>query len=209
MKNNKGWFIVFEGVDGSGKSTQMEKLISRLKMHNQKVFETCEPTPYAIGTMIRETLQHKSTMAPETLGALFVADRLEHILNSEHGMLQHLGQGTHVICSRYYFSNYAFQSEYVPVDWLVQANSLSKKLLKADFTFYINTDPARCAQRILENRNNKELFETEEKIHKAHNAFMSAFENFGSDENIILIDGNRDVESIHTEIWEIVSKRIS
>lgn len=208
MDKKKGKFIVFEGVDGSGKSTQLTKLINRLTLQAQAVFETCEPTPYPIGSFIRDTLQRKITVAPETLGALFVADRLEHILHPELGMLTQLIKGAHVVCSRYYFSNYAFQSEYVPIDWLVQANSLCKRLLQADITFYINTEPSLCAKRINESRSSTELYETEDKIMKAHNAFIDAFKHYGSDENVCIVDGNRDIETIHSEIWDVVSKHI-
>ena len=79
MKKNQ--FIAFEGIDGSGKSTQVKLLSYNLKNAGHKVYLTCEPTDRPIGKMIRDIFSHKMEADHRTIAALFVADRLDHLLN--------------------------------------------------------------------------------------------------------------------------------
>jgi dTMP kinase len=202
-------FIVLEGVDGSGKSTQINLLKSRMQATGMQAVDTHEPTDNAIGKFIRSIMKGETTTDPATTAALFLADRLEHINNPQHGMKRQLAHGCHVICSRYYFSSYAFQSEFVPVEWVVQCNSLCKKQLQPDIIFYLNVDPQTCSERIAKGRDGIEIYETIEKINKAHHAFLAMFEKYGTDENIHIINGNDDSESISNAIWKIVSETMA
>ncbi len=204
MSSKKPLFIAIEGLDGSGKTTQIELLKNRFEKNGQKAIETHEPTGSPIGTLIRETLRGQRKFDPATLAALFAADRLDHIQNTENGMLKKLEDGYNVICSRYYFSNYAFQSEFVPIDWLVSLNKIAKSLLKPDIIFYIHLDPEKCCERIAQSRHNFELYETLEKLTKTHEAFLSHFEEYGKDENIQTVDGNLPEGEIAEQIWEAV-----
>jgi dTMP kinase len=197
-------FIVIEGIDGCGKTTQIELLKRKFKSNNRKVIDTHEPTDGPIGSLIRNIMKGRVQTDQSTIAALFAADRLDHINNPVNGMLKKRAEGFNIICSRYYFSNYAFQSEYVPIDWLVSMNSLSKNFIKADFTFYINVDPKICIERISTGRSEIEMYENYDKLNNTHQAFLSHFEHYGQDENIHIIDGHQSIEKIGDNIWNII-----
>ena len=202
-------FIVFEGLDGSGKTTQIKLLKEKFKSSGLKVTDTHEPTDGPVGMMIRNVMRRRIQMDQPTLAALFLADRLDHINNPMDGMKTRLEQGFNIICSRYYFSNYAFQSEFVPVDWLAECNSLCKNYLKPDLIFYLDVDPAVCNERINTGRVNVEIYENLEKLVKTHTQFLKAFEQYGKDENIHIIRGKKSIEDTHRDIWNITKKQIA
>ena len=122
--NKRGKFIVFEGIDGSGKSTQMKLLAQKLEEKGIKTRLTLEPTYGLVGGTLHHILSGKIKADPKVTAALFVADRLDHLTNAEDGVLKSLENGETVICDRYYFSSYAYQSTEVG-EWVVEANKLS------------------------------------------------------------------------------------
>lgn len=88
MEQHTGRFIAFEGIDGSGKSTQLVMLKQQLEAAGYKVYNTFEPTDNQIGSLIRDILKGKQSADQLTIAALFAADRLHHILNAEDGLLK-------------------------------------------------------------------------------------------------------------------------
>jgi dTMP kinase len=195
-------FIVLEGIDGSGKSTQLEILNNRLKAEGLKVYKTCEPTDGPIGKMIRDIFNHRLEADHRTIAGLFVADRLDHLLNKTNGLLKMLDEDYVVISDRYYFSSYAYQSPFMPMDWVISANSMSAELLRADATIFIDVPPETCMQRLNKNRSTTELYETLENLKTVRAKYFEAFERLKSKENIIVIDGNRSPELIADDIWK-------
>ncbi len=202
-------FIVIEGIDGSGKSTQMEMLHKRFTSDGKASVITHEPTNGVIGSLIRSVLNGEIEMDSSALAALYLADRLDHIKNSRDGMLTRLNDGYHVISSRYYYSSYAFQGEYVSLNWLIAANSLCKSFLKADITFYLNIDPEISLKRLKDSREKLDIFENKEKQIKTHNEFLNAFEITNEGENIVILDGSLTADEIHEEIWKNVIEMTS
>ena len=98
----QGKFIVFEGLDGSGKTTQLERLGARLteKLGTNAVYCTREPGDSAPGILCQQFSQKKLALAPETVALLYAADRVEHIAKD---LLPRLEAGQTVLCDRYYF----------------------------------------------------------------------------------------------------------
>src|ERR1035438_8702458 len=92
-KMKKNLFIAFEGIDGSGKSTQLKLLADNLINAGYKVYLTCEPTDSAIGTLIRNIFNHKTEADHRVIAGLFVADRIDHLLNKNNGILKKLEEG--------------------------------------------------------------------------------------------------------------------
>ncbi len=84
----KGIFIAFEGIDGSGKSTQIQLLKQRLESLGYPIYCTFEPTDNPIGTLIRTIIKGEEKADNKTIAALFAADRLHHILNEKDGLLK-------------------------------------------------------------------------------------------------------------------------
>ena len=86
----KGKFIVIEGVDGSGKTTQIEILKEKFKANGLKFHFTWEPTDSPIGSIIRNILNKRIEADEQTIAALYLADRLDHIQNNQNGILKFL-----------------------------------------------------------------------------------------------------------------------
>ncbi len=106
---SRGKFIVFEGLDGAGTTTQLHLLEKNLKEAGVTVFATAEPTDSAIGRLIRSVLRKEISVEPKTLAMLYATDRYEH-LYGKGGIIEHLDAGDTVICDRYLYSSIAYQS---------------------------------------------------------------------------------------------------
>ena len=99
---NRGRFIVFEGIDGAGKTTQIELLTRSLQASGRRVYRTAEPTESVSGGLLRDALAGISKRTPSEMAALFVLDRIFHNTNPVNGIGAMLAQGIDVICDRYY-----------------------------------------------------------------------------------------------------------
>jgi dTMP kinase len=197
-------FIAFEGIDGSGKSTQAKLLAAQFQKEGLPIYETFEPTKSDIGTIIRHILQGKRQADERTIAALFAADRLDHILNDENGILKQLELGFHVISDRYYFSSYAYHSVHMDMDWVIQTNAQSANSLRPHATIYIDVHPQTCMERIQQNRDSTELYETLDNLNRVRDNYQKAFSTLENVEKIIRIDGNRSVEVVAADVWQAV-----
>ncbi|MBO5955701.1 MAG: dTMP kinase [Clostridia bacterium] len=204
----KGKFIVFEGIDGSGKSTQMKILSQRLAKRGIKTRLTLEPTYGLVGETLHNILSGKIKADPKVTAALFVADRLDHITNSENGVLKCLESGETVICDRYYFSSYAYQSTEVPAEWVIEANRLCAETLRPDVTIFIDISPDEAMRRINANRETIEIYENKDKLTSVREAYFKAFERMKDSETIKVINGERTPEEIADEIESFVINEI-
>jgi len=199
--NKKGRFIVFEGIDGSGKSTQLELLGKRFEENNISFYETREPSNSPMGRLIREFLRGEKKTDNKAIAALFVSDRLDHLLNEENGLETKIESGENVICDRYYFSSYAYHSVDMDMDWVISANSVCADILKPDVTIFIDITPETAMERISKGRESTELFETKERLTLVREKYMEAFDKLKDKENILIIDGNKSPEEISDEVW--------
>ena len=200
----KGKFIAFEGIDGSGKSTQIRLLANKLKEIGVYCYTTMEPTDSPIGSLIHQIMTGRIKTDNKVIAGLFVADRLDHLLNDVNGVLSKIMEGTTVITDRYYFSSYAYHSVDMPMDWVIQANAQSKELLQPTVTIFIDVNPDNAVERIAKNRFHQELFEKKSRLIKVREKYLEAFEKLKDEENIVIIDGNRSQEEIAEEIWDKV-----
>ena len=204
--DRKGLFIAFEGIDGSGKSTQVKLLEQYLKEFGHKVYATFEPTDSPIGKIIRDIFNHRIEGDQKVIAALFAADRLNHLLHSENGILTKLNEGYTVITDRYYFSSYAYHSVHgIDMDWIIQANSLSADLLRPDLNIYIDMDPEVSMQRLASGRNNIEMYETLDNLIRVKNKYGEAFEKLKDTEKVFKIDGNRHQAFVSADIIHKIS----
>ncbi len=201
----KNLFIAFEGIDGSGKSTQVKLLSYNLKNAGHKVYLTKEPTDSPIGKLIRDIFNHKMEADHRTIAGLFVADRLHHLLNKTDGILKKLEEGYTVITDRYYFSSYAYHGTHMPMEWVIEANSLSANLLRPDLNIYIDISPEASMERLNSDRGSLELYETVENLHNVRNKYKEAFGLLKFRESVFSLDGNRAPHVIASEIWNEIS----
>lgn len=202
----KNLFIAFEGIDGSGKSTQAKMLAESLQKAGHKVYSTFEPTDSQIGSIIRNIFNHSIEADHRTIAGLFIADRLNHLLNKTDGILKKLEEGYTVITDRYYFSSYAYQGTHISLDWVIEANSLSAELLRPDINIYIDVAPEICMDRLNSGRSSMELYETIENLRNVKAKFFESFEKLKSKENIFITNGNRPTEIIAADIREEIER---
>lgn len=197
-------FIALEGIDGSGKSTQLTMLKEYLESRGRSVYLTREPSDLSIGKTIRRYLTGELKADNRVIAALFVADRLEHILDDNEGLLAIKESGRDIICDRYYFSSYAYQSVDMPMEWIINANSEAAALLKPDATVFIDISPQAAMERINANRESAELFETEERLAATRDKYFEAFEKLHDSENVIIIDGSGTPDEVHERVADAV-----
>ena len=202
--NKKGSFIAFEGIDGSGKSTQIMLLKKHLERENIKCYITNEPTDSPIGSLIHQIMTGRILSDNKVVAALFVADRLDHLLNPTNGIYEKIKEGVSVITDRYYFSSYAYHSVDMSMDWVITANSQSAEILRPTITIFIDVDPEDAMKRIQKTRYQPELFETRERLVSVRQKYYEAFEKLKEKENILIVDGKKEESILAAEIWEQV-----
>jgi dTMP kinase len=204
MKNNV--FIAIEGTDGSGKSTQAKLLAEKMSANGHKVHLTFEPTNRKIGSLLRNILKGTEIADQTTIAGLFLADRLDHLLNDEDGLVKKMADGYTVISDRYYFSSYAYHGVYVDMDWVIACNEMCARILKPDLNIFVDVPTDECMRRIVANRENAELYETNEILKKVRDNYLKAFSKLSDKEHIVTINGGRQIAEVAAEIWEKCSE---
>lgn len=190
-----GKFIVFEGLDGSGITTQSTLLRNYFTSKGKDAVLTKEPTDGLIGGIIKSCLRHEWKTNPHTLQLLFTADRAHHATDIEAS----LKKNKIVICDRYVLSSLAYGSMDVSMPLLKQLNA---NFRKPHLTIFVDTIPSVCMERIKKARPHIELFEEEnrlEQIRKNYNDLKNHFPNTQ------VVDGNRPPEQILDDVIKIVS----
>lgn len=203
-KINPGNFIAFEGIDGSGKSTQISMLMDRLKKEGIYCYNTKEPTDSPIGSLIHQILTGRLKTDNRVIAGLFVADRLDHLLNETDGILSKIREGTTVITDRYYFSSYAYHSVDMPMEWVIRANEQSSAILRPTVTIFIDVTPDIAIERIVKNRFRQELFEKRSRLEKVRENYLKAFDLLKNEEKYVIIDGNQPPEKVAEAVWDTV-----
>ena len=203
---NKGKFIVFEGIDGAGKSTQIKRLSLYLKNANQDVHATAEPSNGYMGKIIRQILSGSFKTDKAILPFLFAADRMDHLVNEKNGIKKQIDSGNLVLCDRYYFSSYAYHALDMDMNWVIQLNLPNSKILKPDLTIFIDVKPEKCFDRIKNNRRDIELFEQPHILKQVRKNYFKAFDILKDKEKVIIIDGNDDVENVGKKILQAIKE---
>ena len=198
--NYPGLFIAFEGLDGSGSSTQVDLLAKRLSSSGLYAFATKEPTNNMIGGLIRAALTKSWSPSPECLQLLYTADRAHHL---QREVVPALEKGNIMITDRYFFSTVAFGSINLDKKWLLEINS---KFILPDITFFVRVSPKECIRRIGKSRNEFELFEEEKKLAKVLKAYDElAQEDYG----FVVINGDKNIRQIEEEVYIHIAKKIA
>lgn len=200
--DKKGKFFAFEGIDGCGKSTQIQILARRIREHtNTPVYITREPTEGPIGSLLRQVLTGRMKCDYRALPLLFAADRIDHLTNEVNGILPQLEEGIIVLCDRYYFSSYAYQSVDVTMSSVIEVNATSAKLCPPTATIYLDLDPEIALKRIAMGRLQQELFETKERLLDTYDGYEEAFRRLADEEDVLKFQADQSVESLSEDIW--------
>jgi len=193
----KGILIVFEGIDGTGKTTQAEILLDRLR---KKDFETVyfqEPSMGKWGREIKKKAAFANSITPEEELDLFQKDRRENV---EKNLKPALEKRKIVILDRYYFSTIAYQgARRIDRGFIRSINE--EFVVMPDLVFILDIDVKNGLQRIETRKKRDILFEQEEYLVKVREIFKSF-----NGENIIHIDGHKSIEEISNEIGAVVFK---
>jgi len=194
----KALFIVFEGPDGSGQTTQSELLTKWFERRGERVLLTKEPTNSLIGGIIRTALKGEWRIDMKTFQLLFTADRAHHLKTEIEPLLR---RGIHVISDRYILSTLAYGSLEEDLEWLKSINS---KFPVPDLTFILNVPGKICTKRIAKTRFGFEFFETAQKLERVRNNYLKLKDYFP---NTFVIKGyGRGPRKIHKEIVKIVEE---
>ena len=204
-QQTRGCFFALEGIDGSGKSTQLALLAGALERAGYPCSTTCEPTGGPVGALLRQVLTGQVTCDSRVVAPLFVADRLDHLLRKGDGLLALVEGGTDVLCDRYYFSSYAYQSVDLPLEWVIGANRPCADLLRPDATLFLDVDPELALERIARGRDHTELFETRERLTRTREQYFRAFEAEKDRERILILPGDLPPEELSRAIWDRVA----
>ncbi|WP_018613815.1 dTMP kinase [Segetibacter koreensis] len=199
-------FIALEGIDGSGKSTQAKLLSQRLISMGHKVYTTFEPTDSPIGSIIRNIMKGRINCDHKTIAGLFVADRLDHLLNEVNGIVKKIEEGYTVITDRYYFSSYAYHGTHMNMDWVINANAMSAEILRPDINIFIDVLPETSMERLNNNRSIIELYETLENLQNVREKYFEAFDKLKLEENIFITNGNLSLDEVSNNIWNEIEK---
>jgi len=204
----RGRLIVFEGIDGAGKTTQIDLLTRRLQADGRRIFRTAEPTESVTGGLLRDALSGISKRTPAELAALFVLDRIFHNTNPVNGIETMLSQGIDVICDRYYYSSLAYQGCETDAQWVRDMNLNCPDIRRPDVCIFLDLTPAQSMERIGKGRITTEIYENEERLTRVRNQFFRALESLKDTDRICIVNAARSVEEIHEDIYQIVERII-
>jgi dTMP kinase len=191
-------FIVFEGLDGAGTTTQAKELVRYLDASGSPAEFTCEPTDYAIGSTIRRLLVGPEFAQPWTLALLFAADRHEHLERPDVGIRARCGQGVTVVSDRYLFSSIAYQGAFVDsaaVERLNHGFPLPEHLI------FIDT-PQDEASRRLAGRGPRDTLEQDDVQIRVATRYRSVVHEFEQHPrmSVHVIDGTQSREAVFQAI---------
>lgn len=197
-------FVVLEGLDGAGTTTQLHLLNSKAQEEGWKVWTTYEPTQGPIGRLIKSILKGEFSVEPKTLAYLFSADRREHLFNKEIGILSKCSQGYIVVSDRYIFSSLAYQSVECGFNFVFHANS---EFPLPEHCIYIDVPPHICERRLKE-RGEKELFDARQMQEKIRGFYEKSFASFNAknpgEMKFHRVDGSASIEEVFKNVWSVI-----
>ncbi len=207
----RGLFVTFEGIEGCGKSTQVQLASTWLDKQNMPHLVTREPGGTQIGTEIRKILLSEKTveLQPVAEALLYLADRFQHIVEVIRPALD---SGKIVLADRYHDSTVAYQGygRGIPVQWIENIWAGSNAALVPDLTILLDLDPEIGLQRSLEKLRARGLDESrfEKEALEFHIRVREGFLELAKlDSNRFkIIDASRSVEEIHSQVTEILTK---
>ncbi len=203
----KKLFIVLEGIDGSGTSTQSELLKEYFISQGEKAVISPEPSSGIIGNLIRQALKKRilftkdADLFDEQMAYLFAADRHDHLYNDVDGVFKLINDGFHVISTRYYFSSLSYNCQ-TPEQFNF-VSKLNHKFPNPDLAIYLDISPEVSLSRI-KYRSLKEVYETQNKLSKVRKNYQNIFANYI--DNLLIIDGTEDKTEISHKIISKIQK---
>ena len=207
---SRGLFITFEGMDGSGKSTQMRRLAGRLRARGRTVLETAEPGGTAIGREIRRILLDASNqeLSPTAELLLYFASRAQNV---DERILPALGRGEIVLADRFTDSSLVYQGcgRGLGADTVLALDRVACRGLLPDLTLLVDIDvetslarahARNTAQAESETRMDAQSLEFHRKVYEAYQALVAR-----EPRRIQRVDGRLSIDEVERAVWNIVS----
>ena len=197
-------FIVFEGIDGAGKTTQINLLRDALAARGIACYITAEPTDMPSGKKIREALSGRVPTTTAEMAEMFAADRVNHNCDAERGINLMLSQGKTVISDRYYYSSLAYQGSELGFDRVAELNLDNESIRTPDLCIFLDLTPEQSLARIQARSDTpKEIYENYEYLDKTRKMFFDVFDKLRArGEKILLINAFGSVEDIAEKILD-------
>jgi dTMP kinase len=190
-------FVTFEGVDGSGKTTQAKLLHARLQADRQDVVLTREPGGTELGEQVRNLVLHGGHVAPWAEALLYAASRAQHV---EEVIRPALERGTAVICDRYVDSSVAYQgvARGLGLDRVLDLNVAAVGGLMPERTFLLLLRPSAIRDRLPEEHDRLER-EDDDFHTRVDTGYRQLAERFP--ERIVVLDAERPVDELAEEVY--------
>jgi dTMP kinase len=195
-------FLVLEGIDGSGTTTQAKRVGERLRARGHRVVDTREPSPGPIGTLTRSLLTAgaAASVGPEALALLFAADRLEHLAREIEPAL---AEGALVLCDRYVVSSWVYQSLDCELAWVQTINRCARW---PDLTFVFDLPAelalARVAARRATSGEPLERFDHDATQRRLAAGYRRALDEADAVAKLVRIDAAADIEAVSDAIMQ-------
>ena len=196
-------FIVLEGLDGSGTSTQLRLLAERLAREGTNPHATWEPTDGPVGALLRAILARDTRAHPRTIAMLYAADRNEHLYAPGTGIEERARRGELVISDRYVFSSLAYQSIECGFEFV---DALNGAFPMPQCVVFLDTPVAVCQER-LSARGKTELYDGKEFQTRVREAYIRSLEHYRARGlSVEVVNGDRPAGLIHGDIWNLLSR---
>jgi dTMP kinase len=213
----RGRFIVLEGIDGAGTTTQLNVLRDHYRRAGRRALFTHEPSDGPVGMLIRLALQKRlvggnfdlhdpsdprpaaADFDAQALALLFAADRADHVATQ---VRPNLDAGRDVICDRYLLSTLAYQGQHADLEWLIEIN---QPAIVPDLTVFLDVPPAEAEERMRGSRWKKEIFETPEQQRRVRSRYFDLIQRYiPRVGRVEILDASRPPAEVSTDLLALV-----
>lgn len=211
-RSRRGMFLVLEGLDGAGTTTQAQKLAERLRDLGRRVHVTAEPSGGPVGALVRQVLTRRvgggapgEPFDPAALALLFAADRLDHVATE---IEPRLAAGWDVVSDRFTLSSLAYQS--VACGDLGWVEEINQRALAPDATLFLEVSPRTALRRRFAAETTREIFEVpafQRRVARAYQDGIARLRESG--QRVEIVDGERPVEDVTTALERFATRLLA
>jgi dTMP kinase len=187
----RGRFIVFEGLDGAGTTTQSARLARDLEAAGLRVHLTHEPSELPIGRVVRQAIERRIHLDAAPLALAFAADRLDHVADID----RRLAEGAWVVCDRYVLSSLAYQTaDGNDFEWVREIN---RGAHAPDATVFVDTTVEACVARIsARGESTEDRFHREDALRATDAAYRRALASGIDLGALVTVDGDAPQDAV-------------
>jgi dTMP kinase len=200
----RGLFIVLEGIDGAGTTTQTERLVAHLRARGRRAAATREPSTGPVGRLLREILlgQHRTTEGAtvdgRTMALLFAADRVDHL---QREIEPQLAAGVDIVSDRYLLSSLAYQAEEAERGWVM---SLARGVREPDLTILLDLPIEVAAQRRQAAGRPVERYDADSYLARVANNYRTLAHN--GPHPVLTLDGTPSLDAVTSAVVNVVDE---